>query len=920
MYRLNRLYLTDLTIEHMRNPLGIDVESPRFAWKLHSDRKNVRQTSYHLRLYDDSGLCAESGAVSSEQSIEVMLPGFRAKPQTRYEVRLEVTDNKGARASLESYFESGKMDQPFRSRWVEPKQQPTPSSMDRNGDSIIAGSAYVDGKRDFHEFMPAQYVRIPFRVEKGVRRARIYATDHGLYRLTVNGVRPDDREFAPENTAYNKLMYYQTYDVTGLLKPEENVIGVILADGWWAGRVGTTGDCCQYGNTTALLLDAEIEYMDGTKETVTGEAGVSSTGPIIFSDLFVGEKYDARKEMPGWDCAGFDDSGWEKVIPMESGKENEGKENEYRKDNLKGQPLAPVRPVRIFHPERIFTAPNGDMILDAGQTLAGNIRFTVTAKEGDVITLEHFEVLDQEGNYFNPILNNNKEQTEIYIAREGTQTYQPAFTYHGFRYVRIRGWRGTPSTEDFTVYAYSSAMDEIGSFHTSDERINQLQSNIWWSQISNTISIPTDCPQREKAGWTGDIMVYSPTMCFNTEADAFLSSWMDNVRAEQMEDGAIPMIVPYLKAYATFLRDNLGADTSCGWGDAVIMVPYSVYRAYGDRKILEENYDAMTRWMEYIDSRAANSHPEGYENWDETRKARSRYLWNTDFHFGDWLIPSIVLNNPDANAMNDTAYATMGTVAPAYYAFSAKNMAEIARILGKKKDAEHYEELYGKIRQAFIEEYVHEDGTMDADFQGIYVIALKMGLVTDEVRPKMVQHLCDMIRKNSDRLDTGFLSVRFLMDVLCENGRSDVAYKLLFQEGCPGWLYEVEKGATTMWESWGAVAEDGTVSTYSYNHYAFGCIGEWMYQHLGGLNILEAGYKRFRVEPAFDSGLTSVSVSEETPYGTAAVDWEIVEDQILVHVTVPANTEAEICLPGRERETVGSGTYSFLCQRPGKQW
>ena len=258
MYRLNRLYLTDLTVEHMRNPLGIDEESPRFAWKLHSDRKNVRQTSYHLWLYDDSGLRAESGRVSSDQSVEVVVPGFRARPLTRYEVRLEVTDNKGESASLESYFETGKMDQPFRSRWVEPKQQPTPSSMDRNGDSIIAGSAYVDGKRDFHEFMPAQYIRIPFQVKNGVKRARVYATAHGLYRLTVNGVRPDDREFAPENTAYHKLMYYQTYDITRLLKTEENVIGVILADGWWAGRVGTTGDCCQYGNTTALLLDAEV--------------------------------------------------------------------------------------------------------------------------------------------------------------------------------------------------------------------------------------------------------------------------------------------------------------------------------------------------------------------------------------------------------------------------------------------------------------------------------------------------------------------------------------------------------------------------------------------------------------------------------------------------------------------------------------
>lgn len=467
------------------------------------------------------------------------------------------------------------------------------------------------------------------------------------------------------------------------------------------------------------------------------------------------------------------------------------------------------------------------------------------------------------------------------------------------------------STNDFEVIAVTFAMDDIGSFHTSDERLNQLQNNIWWSQVSNTVSIPTDCPQREKAGWTGDIMAYAPTLCFNRNADAFLNSWMQNLRAEQLTNGAVPMIIPYLKAYSTFIRENLGTDTSCGWGDAVIIVPYSVYKAYGDKKILEDNYRAMQRWIDYIDDRTMNHHPEGYDSWNEKHKARSRWLWNTDFHFGDWLIPSIVLGNPDAEAMNNTANATMGIVAPAYYAFSARNMSEIAEILGRTEDALRYRRLYANIRKAFIEEYVHDDGTMDADFQGIYVIALKMDLVTDDVRPKMVQHLVDMIEKNGNRLDTGFLSVPFLMDVLCDNRRSDIAYKLLFQTACPSWLYEVNSGATTMWESWGAIAEDGTVSTYSYNHYAFGCIGEWMYRHLGGLRAIEPGYKKFLIAPTFDIGLTEVSVSEETPYGSASVRWNKIQNSVFVHVEIPANTTAIIRLPGINQE-VGSGIYDYL--------
>lgn len=907
MYKLDQLYLTDLTVEHLSAPLGIDVKEPRFAWKLHSDRNDTVQSTCRIRLYDGNRLAGDSGIVQSDQSIEVTVPGFAAEPMTCYRVNVTVTDNYGRTAALDSHFETGRMGIPFAGSWAEPVQEPTPSSMDRKVDTENVRNAatveisYTDGKRDFSEFRPAQYIRIPFSAKAGVKKARIYATAHGLYQLHVNGVRPDDREFAPENTAYGRILLYQTYDVTHLLREGKNVICTTLADGWWVGRVGTTGDCCQYGDTTALLLDAEIEYTDGTKEVVTADQGVSSVGPIRFSDLFVGEKYDASMENSGWTLPEFDDSGW---IPVQK--------KDYDKSALAGQSHAPVRPVAVFHPIKIFTAPNGDTIIDAGQNLAGVTELTVTAPAGVTITLEHFEVLDEEGNYFNSILNNNKEQTDIYITREGTQTYRPSFTYHGFRYVRITGWPGPISTEDFRILAFASEMEDLGTFHCSDERLNQLQNNIWWSQTANTISIPTDCPQREKAGWTGDIMAYAPTLCFNRGANAFLSSWMDNVRAEQLKDGAIPMIVPYLKAYATFLRDNLGTDTSCGWGDAVIMVPYSVYQAYGDRRILEDNYDAMVRWMDYIDTRAKNSHPKEYKTWDEEHKRRSRYLWNTDFHFGDWLIPSMVLGNSDAYAMNNTAYATMGIVAPAYYAFNAKNMSEICRILGKEEEAAHYADLYEKIRDAFITEYVHEDGTLDADFQGIYVIALKMGLVTEDVRPKMTEHLVQLIENNRNCLDTGFLSILFLMDVLCENGRQDIAYRLLFQTACPSWLYEVGAGATTMWESWGAIGEDGAVSTYSYNHYAFGCVGEWMYRHLGGLNALEPGYRKLRIAPHFDSGLTSVEVSEETPYGKVSVNWQMAGKSVMVRAEIPANTSAVIELPGMEPVTVGSGSYHYL--------
>ncbi len=898
----DQLYVDSLVTEHQITPLGIDIKRPRFGWKLRSKERDVVQTAYRLQMFAGQEPVVDTGRIESDASTEVVIEGWEAAPMTRYDIAVRVWDNLGREASTESWFETGRLGTPFTSGWVEPEQIPTPPSMEGKDMSKAADGAnpYREVTRDFAEFRPPQRIRIPFVLDRPVKRARVYATAHGIYEMEVNGRRADERKFAPENTTYKKLLQYQTYDVTAFLRGGENVIGVTVADGWWAGRVGTTGDCCQYGDKVGLLLDGVIEYQDGTTQNISAEQGVSSTGPFVYADLFVGERYDAGRETPGWSSPGFDDSDWKPV-----------KKAVYPMDHLVGQYAPPVHVICTRKPEAVFVTPAGETIIDVGQVVAGVVGFTVTAPAGVTITLEHTEILDESGNYYNNILGVNKEQMDVYITKAGTQTYCPHFTYHGFRYVKVSGWPGRISANDFTIYIYSSQMEDIGSFSCSDERLNRLAQNIWWSQVANTISIPSDCPQREKAGWTGDIMAFAPTLTFNRGADAFLTSWMNNVRADQLENGAIPDIVPDLPAYKQFLTGAFGFETSCGWGDAVIMVPYAVYQQYGDRRILEENYGAMTRWMAYIKDRCENNHPEGYENWDEARKARSRYLWNTDFHFGDWLIPSIVLGNPDGMAMNSTATATMHIVAPAFAAFSAMNMAKIAGILGKDKDQAYYGEQYRLIRKAFIEEYIHEDGTMDADFQGIYVIALKIGLVPDELREKMTAHLCEMIEGNRGCLDTGFLSVPFLMDVLTENGRRDVAYRLLFQTQCPSWLYMVEHGATTMWESWGAIGEDGAVSTYSYNHYAFGCVGEWIYREIGGLKALAPGYRKILVEPALDCGLTRAAVSEETPYGRASVDWEIIEGRAIVHVCVPVNTTAEIRLPGQAARTVGSGAYVF---------
>lgn len=896
----------NLRILHETEPMGIDESTLTFSYELESSQKNTKQTAYMLEIREKDGATVyRSGRVEGPQDINITVDLSGLKRKTMYEWNVTVWDNNGECASAASWFETG-IGKQWEAKWIEPPQRPTPKDQDGVKRVKLASAEDVDENkvnlfgekilnRDYSEFCPALFIRKEFSLEGKVKRARVYATAHGIYRLYLNGKRVDDREFAPEITNYKKILQYQTYDITGLLKNGENAVGIMLADGWWAGRVGISGDSCQFGSMLGALLQLEMEYEDGGNEIVFTDETWKSTdkGPYIFSDLFVGEKYDARREMPGWSKAGFDDGGWTRVNVAEYGYEN-----------LKGQYGPFVTTARIFPASRVMITPNGETVLDLGQNIAGHIIMKVRGELGTEISLEHSEVLDEHGNFLNNIAGKNKDQKDFYILKgEGEEVYETAFSYHGFRYVKIEGYPGSPKAEDFKGCAVSSNMKEIGSFECSDKRLNRLQQNIWWSQTANMISIPTDCPQREKAGWTGDISMYSPTASYLKDTDAFLRRWLDNVRSEQFEDGQVPIVIPYLSAYL-HLKEMTNVESSCGWGDCILFVPFALYYAYGDKAVLEQNYDAMKKWVEYQRRSAESEMPEGYENFDTERKNRNKYLWNGGiFHYADWLAPSLsITQEAEAMEMFRSGFLTMGVVAPAYHVHVTGLLAKAAEILGKKEDQNYYADYHNKAKEAFAAEYINEDGRFALDYQGIYVIALQFGLYPENLRAKGAARLVELIRENGYRLDTGFLSVPFLLDVLCREGYTDVAYKLLYQDKCPSWLYEVKQGATTMWEAWQAIMPDGRVTNLSYNHYAFGSVGKWIYENVGGLKSLEPGYAKVQIRPSPESGLNYAKTVYDSAYGRIAVRWEIKNGKVLLETDVPCSVNANIMIPALKRD------------------
>lgn len=849
-------------VEYLENPLGIDERRPRFSWLVESPRKGARQTAYRIlvasgadKLAADEGDMWDTGKVESDQSAHIVYGGAELRSQSAYCWKVMIWDERGEPSAWASGgWSMGLLSRnEWTGKWIGLLSDVVPT-MERQ--------------------KPSVYLRKSFTVSAPVKRAMLYVTALGLYVCRLNGKRVGDIALAPEWTDYNTRLTYQTFDVTRQLRQGTNVIGLVLGQGWYAGFVGLF-DFQKYGKDPCALLQLNVEYADGTVERVaTGSDWKASFGPIVSSDLIMGEIYDARKEMPGWDEAEFDDASWSAPDVF----------IDY-KGWLCAQCSPPVKVVAALRPKEITRIGEKRYIVDMGQNMVGRVvlKLPAGASAGDRTTLRYGEVLTPEGELYTDNLRNAR-QTDVYIAKgPDPAVYTPCFTFHGFRYVEIDGYRGTLTADSLIGEVMHSAMDVTGSVETSDALVNRLFANILWTQRGNFLSVPTDCPQRdERAGWMGDAQIFSVTAGFNMDVAPFFKKWMIDVEDAQRPTGAFTDISPHLP-YSTISRYPLVG--SSGWADAGVMIPWHMYLLYGDTRILERHYAAMARWIEYNEM----LHPQ------HIRRLTPQY--------GDWLsLPTEELEGDQFgsrySAYSTTPYDVFGT---AYYAHVVKIMAETAAVLGKSDDQHKYAELHRRIVDAFNAEFVDDDARIKGHTQTAYAMALFMELLPGHKRRRAAEHLVDLIRRQDDHLTTGIHGIRFLLPVLSEYGYDEVAYRLLLQDTYPSWIYTIKQGATTIWERWDGWTEEGgfqNVLMNSFNHYALGSIGEWMYKYMGGIAPQAPGFARIRIRPHVCGLLRSVDVRYRSIRGEIRSAWSLNDrDELEMRVDIPANTSADVYVP-----------------------
>lgn len=879
--------LYDLTTNHRTSPLGTDPTSaPYFGWKLKSSVNNTLQTAYRLCLYDGTALCWDSGRVESPQNAFIPCPAPLC-PCTPYHWLVTVWDNHGNSAQAESSFETALAPDGWQAFWM---RTPRP---------------YVQREKGFGTQPPATLFRRAFWLDGVPRRARLYATCLGVYRLTVNGQRPDMREFAPEHTSYRGLQCYQTYDLTALLHPGENVLGMEVGDGWYCcPQTMPPIDGMQPDHTVLFQLD--VENADGSRTRIASDESVLTHESMVrASDIFDGELQDTRLALPGWDCPGFDAALWEPAVKYDQ-----------RYDILHPQWDDPVVAVKELPAQCIYTSPKGEIIVDFGQVLAGRTRVSATLPAGQTLTLEHFEATDKDGCYFNTVDSamGVTEQKDVFVSDGQSHIYEAQFTFHGFRYLRVTGL-DAPTAEQFTAVVLSTQKPNAGTFACSNSELNRLYQNTRWSQCANMLSIPTDCPQREKAGWTGDISLYAKTALLNEDVTPFLTQWLQSLRVDQRDNGSIPFTVPDVAIYH-YSGIQMGEQTGCGgpvcsagWGDAAVTVPMALFEVTGNTRILLDQYDSMKGWCDYVIDRASVHAPDSTlpDNVEE-------HLWNTGFQFGEWLVPSQAGNPPDQ--LFATMASTSAYTAPIFGWLAVDKMARAAAVLQRDDDAARYGAEAAAMKSAIQTAMIAADGRLRYERQGAYVLMLAFGLVPETLVKSFGNRLASLIHENGDRLDTGFLPTPYLLDALCLSGHRDLAYTLLYQTQSPSWLGQVRQGATTIWESWEMYLPDGTPKKESFNHYTYGTVDDWIFRNIGGLAQHGTGYRELIIHPLPDSSLTWANRSFETENGRAAVSWQRENGSFTLTADVPCNCTASVTLPDGTTHMVGSGHYAFTCLEP----
>ncbi|MFN8485270.1 MAG: glycoside hydrolase family 78 protein [Anaerolineae bacterium] len=929
-HRTDNSLATRLRCEHKHNPIGIDAPRPRLSWQMRAPRMGARQTAYQVRvapsaadlMHGDTPVW-DSGKVAGDALVcEYAGPPLRSRQRYAWAVRLWDENGAASAWAAPAYWEMGLL---AATDWTAKLIEP----------DLVEKA---DGPR------PCPLLRKEFRLKGSVASARLYVTARGLYEARINGQRVGDEYFAPGWTTYDKCLQYQAHDVTDLLQAGDNALGVVLGDGWYRGNVSFLYLNNVYGSRVALLAQLEVTYDDGSTQVVTSDATWRcATGPIRASDIFDGETYDARLERPGWDAPGYDDRQWRRVF-----------ETPFDPRSLAAPKAPPVRKIEAVRPIAILHTPAGETVFDMGQNMVGWVRLRTAGVRGAAVTLQFGEILDQQGNFYNKNLRLAKAtDTFILEGRGETETFEPHFTFHGFRYVKIVGLPDAATLDTISGVVLHSDLAVTGAFACSNDLVNRLFENILWTQRGNFLDVPTDCPQRdERMGWTADLQVFAATACLNMDTCAFLERWLRDLRLDQRADGLVPLTVPdpFTHRWDTFRRrvramveggavntqaiwDRYLAlyhlNRSEGWADAGVIVPWTLYLYYGDRRILEEQYDSMRAMFEYRRRQAGR-----LTNLPRFRHALSRRdTWQHLRHyssgwygFGDWLAPG--------DGMEGSIRKSRMFIPAAYLAYDALLMSKTAATLGRDADAVAFRNTYEQARAAF--RYVHQDadGRLSPHRQTTYVLALAFDLLPADERPRAARILADLVAGDDYRIGTGFLGTPYICQVLTDHGYVEHAYRLLLNESA-NWLLQVRHGATTIWEHWDAVREDGSFQSarmLSFNHYAPGAVGAWLYGVIAGIRPDERapGFAHVVIAPVPGGGLTHAAAAYDSVRGRIASAWRIENDTLTLSVEIPANTTATIVIPEAYRGSVrldeqevqpvdgaleiGGGRYELRCR------